>query len=657
MSASVEQLEAAWRTFIAGNDSGLDKIRPIVRESWNRCRRHAVDPSTKEAPLEITSEAQLREIRRRSRLFQAAQALLPVVGHCLAGAPCLIGLYDNRGLTLDALSFEQAKRAAENAKAVSGARWIEREVGTDAVPTCLVLGVPVEIGASEHYVEAWHSWWGAAAPVRDPFTRELIGALGLYGYVKVPHLRSLALVTDFAAAIERELRTSLLESQLAVFKKYEEYTLKSPKCGVLAIGPNGHILSSTPTGFQILGLSHDRLKNGMAIQDLLQPDCMIEADLITAPRELLLRGRGGERMKAEVLPVLYEDRSVGFLAILPQAKSTSSDRRVDPGWRARYTFSDIVGQHHALRACIAQAERIAELDLPVLIRGETGTGKELFAHSIHNASSRALGPFVTVNCGAVSEELLAAELFGYSEGAFTGAARGGKAGRFQLADRGTLFLDEIESASLRVQTHLLRVLEEGTVTPVGGEKPRAVNVRVVAATNVDLTDKVKNGTFRQDLYYRLNCASLLLPPLRERATDIPTLAQIFLGNAGPELSAEAAKRLEGYCWPGNVRELKNIIEQSIINCLGDVILESDLPAALCPAPCRTSQCTLGPASFSISSEGGTSILERTEKDAIVGLLRQFNGNLSQVAVYLKIDRSTLYRKLKRHNIQTMTKWQ
>ena len=657
MSASVEELEAAWRTFIAGNDCGLDKVRPIVRESWNRCRRHAVDPGTKEAPLEIASDAQLGEVRQRSRLFQAAHALLPVVGHCLAGSPCLIGLYDDRGLTLDALSFEQAKKAAENAKAVSGARWIEREIGTDAVPTCLVLGVPVEIGASEHYVEAWHSWWGAAAPVRDPFTKKLIGALGLYGYVKVPHLRSLALVTDFAAAIERELRTSLLESQLAVLKKYEEYTRRLPNCGVLAIGPSGHILSSTATGFQILGLSYESLKNGMSIQDMLQSDSMIEPDLIMPPNELFLRGRGGERMKAEVLPVLYEDRSVGFLAILPQSKSASLDRRVDSGWYARYRFSDIVGQHHVLRACIVQAERIAALDIPVLICGETGTGKELFAHSIHNASSRALGPFVTVNCGAVSEELLAAELFGYSEGAFTGAARGGRAGRFQLADGGTLFLDEIESASLRVQTHLLRVLEEGTVTPVGGQKPRVVNVRVVTATNVDLTDKVKDGTFRQDLYYRLNCASLLLPPLRERATDIPTLAQTFLRNGRPELSAEAAKRLEGYCWPGNVRELKNIIEQSVINCLGDVILESDLPAALCPAPCRTSHCPLEAALFPISSEVGTSILEKTERDALIGMLGQFNGNLSQVAVYLKIDRSTLYRKLKRHNIQTMTKWQ
>lgn len=656
MDGCKQELELAWRSFVAGKDSGLDRVRPAVRESWTRCRRYAVDPGIKEAPLEIASEAQLSEVRRRSRLFQAARALLPVIGHCLTGSPCFIGLYDDRGLTLDALSFEQAKKVAENAKAVSGARWIEREVGTDAVPTCLVLGVPVEIGASEHYVEAWHNWWGAAAPVRDPFTKRMVGVLGLYGYVKVAHLRTLALVTDFAAAIERELRTSLLESQLAVFKKYEEYTRKLPTCGVVAIGPNGHILSSTPTGLQALGLSHERLKNGMVIQDLLQPDCILEPDPIMAPKELFLRGRGGERMKADVLPVMDQDRSVGLLAILPQFKGTSSDKRVGHGWHARYRFSNIVGQHSALRSCIAQAERIAALDLPVLIRGETGTGKELFAHSIHNASPRALGPFVTLNCGAVSEELLAAELFGYSEGAFTGAVRGGKAGKFQLADRGTLFLDEIESASLRVQTHLLRALEEDTVTPVGGEKPKAVDVRVLAATNINLTAKVKDGTFRQDLYYRLNCASLLLPPLRERATDVRSLAQALLGNDGPELGSEVVKRLEGYCWPGNVRELRNIVEQSAIKCSGDVILESDLPAAVCSASCRTSQCPFGAASLPISSGEGTSILESAERDIIIRLLSQLNGNLSQVAAYLKIDRSTLYRKLKRHNIQTMTNW-
>lgn len=653
MSAGSPDLDAAWRAFIDGRDNA-EGVRPLIFDSWARCKRNGVNPGTKEAPIQIEAEAGLAEVRKHSQLFKAAHKVLPVLGHCLTGAPCFIGLYDDQGLTLDALGFEQAKKAAESAKAVPGSRWIEQEVGTDAVPTCLVLGVPVEVGASEHYVENWHNWWGAAAPVRDPFTNKLVGALGLYGYAKVPHLRSLALVTDFAAAIERELRASLLEAQVKLFRRYEEYIRGVPNSGVLAIAANGHILTGTPSGRQLLGISPERLKRGITLQELLTNDRAFDPESITYPKEVLVDAISGDPIKMEAVPVFDEGRPIGVLAVLPQTKG-SSERRTGAGWIARYNFSSIAGQHEALRACVAHAERIAALDLPVLIRGETGTGKELFAHSIHNASTRALGPFVSVNCGAVTEELLTAELFGYCEGAFTGAVRGGKPGKFQLADRGTLFLDEIESASVRVQTHLLRVLEDKIVIPVGSEKPKSVDVRVVAATNVDLTEQVRAGTFRQDLYYRLNCASLPLPALRDRLSDIPLLAKIFLGSSGPELTSEAARRLESYCWPGNVRELKNVIEQSMIQCEGSVILESDLPGALCPLSCRASTCPFGAPSVALPTESG-SVLDRAERDAIIGLLGRFNGNLSQIAHFLKIDRSTLYRKLKRHNIQTLTKW-
>ncbi|MGG2027154.1 sigma 54-interacting transcriptional regulator [Gottfriedia sp. S16(2024)] len=249
------------------------------------------------------------------------------------------------------------------------------------------------------------------------------------------------------------------------------------------------------------------------------------------------------------------------------------------GFYARYDFADIIGEDYTILECKRIATKLAKAEHPILIQGETGTGKELFAHAIHKQSNRKNGPFLAINCSAFTESLLESELFGYEDGTFTGAKKGGKKGLFEIADGGTIFLDEIGDISLNVQSHLLRVLQEQEIRRIGGRKIIPINVRIIAATNKDIHHKISDGSFRSDLYYRLNVLNLIIPPLRLRRTDIPLLVQHFISKSGKGVSIEeeALKELMGLNWFGNIRELKSVIDYMLTVCEGNTISQNDFP--------------------------------------------------------------------------------
>lgn len=277
---------------------------------------------------------------------------------------------------------------------------------------------------------------------------------------------------------------------------------------------------------------------------------------------------GGTNVNVTVAPVLRGGECIGAFASLQRfsdAESRQNELRsqlLHKGLRAKYTFEDVLGASPAIRRSVSIARRMAANDLPVLLIGETGTGKELFAHAVHNASPRAEGPFVALNCAAMPENLLESELFGYEDGAFTGARRGGKPGMFEFAHKGTLFLDEVEGMSPALQIKLLRVLQEREIMRVGGNQIISVDVRIVAATNEDLEQRVEEGSFRRDLYYRLNTLPVLIPPLRERGDDLFLLIDRFRDRLGArfELSAPVRELLVSHQWRGNIRELRNVVE-------------------------------------------------------------------------------------------------
>ncbi|MBN1676262.1 MAG: sigma 54-interacting transcriptional regulator [Kiritimatiellae bacterium] len=365
-------------------------------------------------------------------------------------------------------------------------------------------------------------------------------------------------------------------------------------------------------------------------------------DIINRPVRIL--DRDGREVLVSISAAALRDARGELIGGVETFRDLSTEEELRRQIEKSYTFHDIVSRHPKMHELFAILPDIAESHVSVLIEGESGTGKELFARAIHNLSPRKDAPFIAVNCGSLPDTLLESELFGYRKGAFTDAKHD-KPGRFEMAKGGTLFLDEISDVSPALQVRLLRVLQEKTYEPLGGTEPVRADVRIVAATNQNLSKKVQTGTFREDLYYRLNVLRLELPPLRERRCDIPILIDHFRRH----LNAETGKGIEAvddcvlnllmsHDFPGNIRELENIMQHAFVLCKQSVILPAHLPKEF--AERLGSRVTAGPLS-----------LEELEKKAIREALFINDGNRTATSKQLGIDPSTLYRKMKRYGMK------
>jgi Nif-specific regulatory protein len=384
-------------------------------------------------------------------------------------------------------------------------------------------------------------------------------------------------------------------------------------------------------------------KTNVTTRDLMAAPLRCRGDIIGVVEVLNRRAAGSfTETDLDILQVFANLAAIGAA----NAQRHEGLKRENRGFRAVSRFDEpIIGNSPALRQVTELVERVAGTHATVLLLGETGTGKELTARAIHTRSPRQRKPFIAINCAALPETLLESELFGHEAGAFTGAATQ-RLGRFELADSGTLFLDEIGDISLSTQIKLLRVLQEREFVRVGGVKTIACDVRIIAATNRDLKRAMTHGTFRDDLYYRLNVFPIHLPPLRERVEDIPLLVEHCVASAAqelgwpkPEVSAEARALLSAYSWPGNVRELRNVLERAVLLCDGGTITPEHLPKELTGVVERV---PLG---------DGTSSLEGYEKAMIVKALQEHNWNQSRAASALGISRDNLRYRLRKYAIE------
>jgi len=365
--------------------------------------------------------------------------------------------------------------------------------------------------------------------------------------------------------------------------------------------------------------------------------------------ELVRPSMETEQYFVDMSPINTNSKRLGMLITLYKGKAKAASAAAG-GNAARYTFGDLIGVSEPFVQLKRFAEEIAATPSPILIQGESGTGKELFANAIHCASQRRDKPFVAINCAAIPRDLIGSELFGYVGGSFTGASRTGAKGKFELADGGTLFLDEIGEMPVEMQSVLLRALEENTITRIGATKPINVDVRIITATNKDLSKCISEGSFRADLYYRLSVINLNMVPLRQRREDIPVLADYFLkhfaaSNNKPMkgISTEAMTAMMEYAWPGNVRELRNAVERGVIVSKNGYIEAEDMPEVITgrikpqPEPEQPRERVRDLESF----------FERQRLDMAKKLMVEFKGNKSKVAQKMGISRSTLYRLLNR----------
>lgn len=411
--------------------------------------------------------------------------------------------------------------------------------------------------------------------------------------------------------------------------------------GIIATDKKGFITVFNPSAEKIIGLPRQKAIN-CNIDKVLDNSRMIKVMETGEPELNQIQSSGDIKILTNRIPIIVNGEVTGAVATfqnidtIKKAEEKIRRKLHEKGFLAKTCLDDIIGDSRVMQDVKKEAELYAQSNSTVLILGESGTGKELFAQGIHNSSARSKRPFVAINCAALPDSLLESELFGYEEGAFTGAKKGGKAGFFELAHGGTIFLDEIGGISPKLQSRLLRVIEEREVMRIGGDHIIPVDIRIIAATNKDLWQKVKDGKFRKDLYYRLNVLELALPPLRERKEDIPELIKKFLTAYRPSLKKKEIDVVAGqhqflaYDWPGNVRELANVVERFAVLYDGEKESILVLIGAL-----------FNKQRLAKSSE------QKEEIRKIRKVLEEVNGNKTEAARRLGISRTTLWRKLKK----------
>ncbi len=606
-----------WQRFVSGDDR-VAEIRPGIRSSWLRCRQRQISPERIVNDSILTAPALRERLRERGELVRAGKPVLPDVFRCLEGRNFVVLLCDEEGYILESLGDAPFISRARQVHLCAGANWSEEVKGTNAIGTVLVEQQPVKVLGWEHYVRENHFLNCWAAPIRDASGR-IAGVLDISGEAGGEG-RIWDLVYLGARLVEQNLLLLSLERDCLLSRRAFELASGLLREGFITVDAGGILTSVNQAGARLLGRRREEAV-GRHVSEVLSSRSFVPGKSPGSGTEM----DGG--LVSKLCQVTDPDGfTLGMVGILRQAPPAGKDV---PAW---------VGSSEITQNICRRAEKAARTNSTVLVTGESGTGKEIVARLIHQAGDRCRGPFVAVNCAAIPDSLIESELFGYAEGAFTGAKRGGQPGKFETAAGGTIFLDEIGDMPLAVQASLLRVLQEREVCRIGDTKARKVDVRVVAATNKDLAALIAKGAFRPDLYYRLKVVTIDVPPLRQRTEDIFDLVPYFVDKATRSMgrpplgvAKEVFDCLLAYPWPGNVRELENCIESMVAMCEGGELSLSDLPDEI-------RYCARGAA-------GGESILERQARQAILRALWETGGRIAPAARLLGMGRSTLYRKL------------
>ncbi len=638
----------AWERHNAGV-APADCVRSVIQQSWVRSTSAGIDPMRGEAPA-ADDATELEKLRQSNRqLCRAARGSLDKIGRMLHGAEAMLILTDEKGLVIEAIGDPKTLAAGRNINLHVGALWNEHAVGTNGIGTTLWAGEPMFVHGSEHFVETLKDWSCAAAPIRNPIDQSVIGAVDLSGLTKIFRRHNTAFAAAAAGEIQAALAQALNEERIRLLDALiEQGPATGADDGVLILDRAGRVVHRS--GFERLILADGTELDARVGQRLVHLDGAPSPDAIASalPEGFGCREVGGLRIDGElrgVALVLANGRSARRLSAPAIAGKTGPRPAPAHG---------IIAESVRMLEAVDLARRVARVNAPVLVQGETGTGKELFARLIHTEYSGSRDkPFVAINCGAIARELFGSELFGHVHGAFTGAVKEGKAGKLEQANGGVFCLDEIGEMPLEIQPYLLRVLEERTIYRIGDNRARPFDARLVALTNRDLRAEAEAGRFRRDLYYRIGAVTVLVPPLRERGDDVLLLLDHFNYTIGAEFGleplrfpAEIHDLFLRYPWPGNVRELRNLVQRlHPVSRHRDIAL-GDLPPEI----------TVERAEDRASASGDGAVaapvrLRDAEKVAILRAISEHDGNLSRVAEALGITRPTLYRKIKLYGIE------
>jgi transcriptional regulator of acetoin/glycerol metabolism len=596
----------------------------IVQNSWQRCRAFGLDHQSTPAFDQLPAAGIAQLLDSHHSLVQTThQEVLPYYENILSNSNCLIMLADNQGQVLTSWGTQRFIEPNLARGFQAGASWVERTSGTNAIGTALACEQAVHIEHDEHFLKANRFMTGSAAPIFDA-ERKVIAVLDVSSDSYLPPSHTLGMVKMMSQTVENRLILNLFHGQhFQLTFNTGLNNLDSQWAGLLIFDESGQVLSANRRADNLLGVRLSRV----SVESLFKVSLL---ELINQPDGLpfALQTSGRNR----------------FQCLLKRPKQASIQPRVfaaEPKTAAPTAISlnTLHFGDSRVEKAVRQAERLLEKDIPLLIHGETGVGKEVFVKALHQASSRSKQAFIAVNCAAIPAELVESELFGYEKGAFTGANQKGSIGLIRKADKGTLFLDEIGDMPLPTQARLLRVLQERCVQPVGSSELFPVDLRIISATNRSLREQVQLGRFREDLYYRIGGLTLELPPLRERSDKEALFKRLWEQHREPTqwagLSQEVLELFSRHPWPGNLRQVSSVMQVALAMAEEQPVRLEHLPddffVDLEMEPVE-SAAPLG--------------LDLNDVEALNRELKASGGNISHLARRLGVSRNTLYKRLR-----------
>lgn len=627
MGREIDQrgVRRAWERFVERGDV-VEGLRTDIAASWKRCTDFQVPANSDAAPLISEVEA-VKHRTAQSLLVRCARPVFDRASKFMNESISMMILTDESGLILETRGDERAIDSGREIHLEYGGRWSEADIGTNAIGTAVALAQPVQINGAEHFCSKVQRWTCAAAPIRHPSDGEILGVIDISGPAQYFSSQSLTLAMIMSDYIQSLMAGSCKHDRERLLEYYHSKQAKWHNDEVLVVDRRGIIVHATDNAVNLAKRSQSCQLEGNSLPILKdlpfdQWQSRLRQILPGASTDMVSTGES----ELGALVVLRGQKRVvsKFAAAAPSRTPRFQNLTGTPlAAPARFVATD-----PAVAAIVNQVELAAPRRMPILIRGATGTGKEELARHAHAASGRK-GAFIALNCAAVPDTLIEAELFGYVEGAFTGARRGGSTGLVKDADHGTLFLDEIGDMPIALQPVLLRFLDDWTARPIGGSN-HVVDILLVSATNAKLDRAITEGRFRSDLLYRLNTVDVSLPALADR-NDFESIVRHLLKAIDPQLTISEATvaQLSGQRWPGNIRELRNMLSRLSLSAVGNHIHAVDAGGPAAPVDAAPSDNRLWD-------------LQRAR---VLTTHAETQGNVSETARRLGISRNTVYRAL------------
>lgn len=655
-----DKVAALWEKYINNGepmpDTPPEDIRPEIFESWRRSKEHKV--SHLEVKNKVLGEPDLgRVIKQNKSLIAIAHPYIQNLYKYLKGSNFLIALTDSNGYVIDLIGVEgMIEKRAQKSSLILGCNRQEEYAGTCGIGICLALKEPVQVWGYEHFIQPHHNYVCTAAPIKNA-EDQVIATVDVIGPGNQISEHTLAMVCAVVDGIEKEMEMKEAYEKIYVMNNQLHSTLESIASGIIVFDNLGIISQFNKRAVNILKLPFDNII-GQNIANLIDIESstvdILSLDNELPMKEISISNSMGNRLNLSIsASIVYNNKNSKNSTVLFIDEQQKVNKMVTKlsGFTAKYDFDSIIGESSEMKNVKDMGYKASQNDSNVLILGESGTGKDLLAQAIHRASDRSAGPFIPINCGSLPKGLVESELFGYESGAFTGARKDGNPGKFELADGGTIFLDEIGDMPFETQASLLRIIQNKEIVRIGGTKAKTINVRIIAATNSELVEKVQEKKFRNDLFFRLNVMTITMPPLRNRISDLPLLANSFIENHNERMngnikgiSDEGIELMMNYTWPGNVRELENIIERAINVSSGEFITKNELPEELVVDSNSEQQKDM------VSKIEKKLVPIKKEYHRIMEALQNSRGNVQKASEELGIPKRTLYRRIEKYDI-------